>query len=82
MLRVSEIDAALAMTQSLGQRRYGHFDHDAHAATGPFPPSPRLGSGQLQRGAGAADDKSKPKAPPLEQFADAETGQPLYRQRR
>jgi hypothetical protein len=79
MLRVSEIDAALAMMQAIGPRRYGHFDHDSHEAIGPFPPSPRVDARSVERKSHVAEG---PKAPPLERFFDKETGQPLYRQRR
>lgn len=80
MLRISELRAALDMTRSLGQRRYGHFDHDAHSATGPFPPSPCVAEAApppAPSEGGFAEDR----ASPLEQFIDAATKQPLFRQR-
>lgn len=80
MLRISELRDALEMTRSLGQRRHGHFDHDAHSATGPFPPSPCVAEVAPQPAGkpGCSEDR----AAPLEQFTDPATKQPLFRQRR
>jgi hypothetical protein len=37
MLRLSELQNAVKLQQTVGQRRYGHFDSDAHKAIGPDP---------------------------------------------
>ena len=43
MLTIKELVPALKMAQAVGDRAYGHFDHDANAISGPVP-SIRLGS--------------------------------------
>lgn len=37
MLRLDELLAVLEMAQAVGQRRFGHFDHEANSSAGPFP---------------------------------------------
>jgi hypothetical protein len=59
------------LARAVGQRRHGHFDHDANCATGPFPEA----SFETRRVEGPAD------APAIrfEITKDAKTGEPLYR---
>lgn len=37
MLTLKELIPALQMAQAVGDRAYGHFDHDANAIIGPTP---------------------------------------------
>jgi hypothetical protein len=72
MLRISQLKAVAKLTQALGQRRFGHFDHNAHAATGPFASS----SLQFSESAAVADNELSVEA--LVKTADVATGQPLF----
>lgn len=81
MLRLSELKAAIAITQAVGQRRHGHFDHDAHAATGPFPAetsAPKSAKRPLK----AKGVKSVVKARTPRQVRDPVTGQAIMQERR
>ena len=35
MLRIQELVRVMALSHDVGQRQFGHFDHDAHQASGP-----------------------------------------------
>lgn len=72
MLRISQLKAVTKLTQALGQRRFGHFDHNAHAATGPF------ASSSLQFCESAPADANDLFVEALVQTADLATGQPLF----
>jgi len=36
MLTLKELLAVLRLAQAVGQRRFGHFDHEANSSAGPF----------------------------------------------
>jgi hypothetical protein len=71
MLRVRELLDAIELAHEAGERRYGHFDHDAHAATGPFP-EPKAHQ------SGAASDVADVDAVKLTVTIDPITGEPLF----
>jgi hypothetical protein len=71
VLRVSELVPALLLAQAVGERPFGHFDHDANAVAGP----PSNGSRPAARAAGTAVFGN------LEEYEDPVTGEALYRPR-
>ena len=70
MLRVRELLDAIDLAHEAGERRYGHFDHDANAAMGPFPEPKAHG------GAKASSDASE--VVQLSVTIDPVTGEPLF----
>lgn len=80
MLRISELVKAIELALSVGERPYGHFDHDAKCFTGSFVKNYRSQSNYLFK---QEDLTSKiqtivPKNR-YEAFEDSETGEILYR---
>ena len=72
MLRISQLRAVAKLTQALGQRRAGHFDHNAHAATGPLAfSSPQF----AESSASVSNDLS---VAAHVRSIDKATGQPLF----
>jgi hypothetical protein len=73
MPRVDEILDALKLARSVGQLPFGHFDHDADCAIGPY----------LVADPAKSDEELKteedPTAVVYERFEDPRTGEPLYR---
>jgi hypothetical protein len=59
------------MGRAMGQRRHGHFDHDANCATGPFPEPPL--------DTGSAVSSLPAEAIIYTVSPDPITGEPLYR---
>lgn len=72
MPRVDEILDALKLARSVGQMPFGHFDHDADCAIGPYLVPTEEALCELSS---AAD----PTAVVYERFEDPRTGEPLYR---
>ena len=76
MLTYLEYLACVLFAQAVGQRRFGHFDHDANCASGPFPPSDRAASPvrkASERDTGATVHLR------YERFVDPDTGAPRFR---
>jgi hypothetical protein len=75
MLRISAVFGAIRLAQVVGQRQYGHFDHDAMAATGP----------QSKRKGLKADKPKKAKtarALAVGETTDPITGEPIAKRSR
>lgn len=74
MLRLSDLLDAVEFGRSVGQRKYGHFDHDGHQMSGPtsspvaIPSCTRTG-GERHR-------------VEFESFRDPHTGEELYRRKK
>jgi len=77
MLRIDELIRAIDLAQAIGQRPYGHFDHDARCFTGPASnrvapiTHARIEPSELQQG-----NKTETRYESLE---DPETGEVLFR---
>jgi len=68
MLRLRELDSTIHHSQAVGERPYGHFDHDANCMAGPAETTPH--------------PKSTAETPPTKEGyilrIDATTGEYLY----
>jgi hypothetical protein len=74
MLRITDILDSLALARIAGDRRHGHFDHDAHRSVGP---SEETFSQTGRQGSGESNAPSQP-LKPFRAVKDPETGEALY----
>lgn len=77
MLRIEELVKAIDLAQAIGQRPYGHFDHDARCFTGPAGNRNAVFTEGYQ--ATAKSQQSCETEPRYETFEDPDTGEVLYR---
>jgi hypothetical protein len=76
MLRLEEFIDAVSIARAVGERPYGHFDHDANRLCGP---SVRRNS-SVKHGLSEKEAAVVSSNTFYEVFEDPETGEVLYRQ--
>lgn len=73
MLRKKGLLAAIKLDQLFGQRRYGHFDHDAHSVAGPTKIKIAKDTKTKKKG-----KQTKATVKPYKKIIDSKTGQITY----
>ncbi len=74
MLRLRELLPSIKLANGVGQRKFGHFDHDATCATGPV-----LEPASTKAAAKKASRKSGARVVVFEKARRAKAGDPAYR---
>ena len=82
MLRATELIRALELEQAVGQRRHGHFDHDAHnmAEKNASVPNNAAPAGKSEHPKGGAAHTLSAK--PLKKTIDSKTGRVTHQVKR
>lgn len=78
MLTLQELLSVLRLARAVGQRRFGHFDHEANSSSGPFPQIIDEGV-TLQEHRTEEIDAPRQVVARFETFEDPATGEILYR---
>lgn len=76
MLKINELVKAIDLAQAIGQRPYGHFDHDAKCFSGPSSNGSHAKGGDVKNSLSPSGIEIKTR---FESFEDPETGEVLYR---